>query len=188
MGGVKGQGGGRRGILVVHSTINNLSRLARFVDFHLRGNIHQFVGIITFKRHVRPPFSRSFYRQYIIFTSKSKGLMMMVFHFLRSIALFLTVGSIAVTLPTCHASNTNTNNDVEGCDSSSSNNRHYLKGPHEVLPLEDERVTTGNTDQAQDEDSSRHHHRVMEEEVITPSIVGGTEVSPRRKYPVSRYQ
>ena len=114
--------------------------------------------------------------------------MMMVFHFLRSIALFLTVGSIAVTLPTCHASNTNTNNDVEGCDSSSSNNRHYLKGPHEVLPLEDERVTTGNTDQAQDEDSSRHHHRVMEEEVITPSIVGGTEVSPRRKYPVSRYQ
>ena len=111
-------------------------------------------------------------------------------HFLRSIAVFLAIGSIvSSTIRTCHASNIKSNNDVEGCDSSSSNNRHYLKGPHEALPLEDERVTTGNTDQVQDEDStSRHHHRVMEEEVITPSIVGGTEVSPRRKYPVSRYR
>ncbi len=102
---------------------------------------------------------------------------MMMINFLRNIAICFAISSIAA-VRFGHAFNSNNNNDAvndKGCDSSG---RHYLKGPHEV----EESVTAKITDS--ERDSSRRATLFDNEDVITPSIIGGTVVTDHSKYPV----
>lgn len=87
-------------------------------------------------------------------------------NYLRMAIVVLSISSIVRAI---NASNNNYNDD-EGCDSS----RRYLKGPHN-----DAEESGGAADQEKDR---RTEAELFDDVGIIPSIVGGTEVDPRRKY------
>jgi len=94
---------------------------------------------------------------------------------MKYLRIALVVLSISSIVRTVNASNNN-HNDDEGCDSS----RRYLKGPHN-----DAEESGGIADQEKDRRTEAEDFVQMFDDVgIIPSIVGGTEVDPRRKYKV----
>lgn len=104
---------------------------------------------------------------------------MTMMKYLRIAIVLLSISSIVRAI---NASNNN--NDDEGCDSSSS--RRYLKGPHDVV---EESVGGIITDQEKDRRTEAEDFVEMfaaDVDDIIPSIVGGTEVDPRRKYKVGQ--
>ncbi len=97
----------------------------------------------------------------------------MMINFIRNIVFCFAISSIAA-FQFCHAYNSNKNNDAvddKGCESSGT---HYLKGSHEL----EESV------QMTDLEMDCSHRAMLFEDVVTPSIIGGTVVTDRTKYPV----
>ena len=91
---------------------------------------------------------------------------------MKYLRIALVVLSISSIVRTVNASNNN-HNDDEGCDSS----RRYLKGPHD----KEEESGGGIADQEKDR---RTEAELFDDVGITPSIVGGMDVTPPRKYKV----